>query len=294
ARHGRQGGARESREVDRRRRARGAERGLLVRRPQQREDARRRSRARERERRRGCARPPDRRVGRPDPRHDDLRAPAGRWRARSRRHLLRRRAGRRAAARGLSGTFFRRPVYQGRRPKEGPMLRLSFCWAVAVLAIAPSAFAAGPSPGLSQDASQGVQLPEGDVSYATEPDGSGTKLIAVRPADGRVLRQLTLAASWGIPVAAFDGTTGGLSADGRTLVLGDASPYSGPLRTSSRFLIVDPRTLRPRSLVRLRGDFGYDALSPDGTRLYLVNHVSTADAFRYVVRAYDLAHHRLL
>src|SRR5262249_27633546 len=92
----------------------------------------------------------------------------------------------------------------------------------------------------------------------------------------------------------FDGTTGGLSADGRTLVLGDASPYSGPLRTSSRFLIVDPRTLRPRSLVRLSGDFGYDALSPDGTRLYLVSHVSTADAFRYVVRAYDLAHHRLL
>jgi hypothetical protein len=174
------------------------------------------------------------------------------------------------------------------------MLRLTLCWAVAALAIAPAAFAAGPSPGVSQDASQGVQLPEGDVSYSAEPDGAGTRLVAVRSVDGRVLHQLTLATSWGIPVAAFDGTTGGLSADGRTLVLGDASQYSGPLRTNSRLLIVDAQTLRPRSLVRLRGDFGYDALSPDGTRLYLVNHVSTADALRYVVRAYDLVHRRLL
>jgi hypothetical protein len=174
------------------------------------------------------------------------------------------------------------------------MLRLSFCWAVAALAIAPAAFAAGPSPGVSQDASQGVQLPEGDVSYAAEPDGAGTKIVAVRVADGRLLHQLTLAASWGIPVEAFDGTTGGLSADGRTLVLGDASQYDGPLRTNSRFLVVDARTLQPRSLVKLRGDFGYDALSPDGGRLYLVNHVSAADVFRYVVRAYDLVDRRLL
>jgi hypothetical protein len=165
--------------------------------------------------------------------------------------------------------------------------------ALVALVLVPTALAGGPSPGVAQDPSQGVRLPEGDVSYATEPDGAGTTLLAVRP-DGRVLRQLSLAASWGIPVTAFDGTTGGLSADGRTLVLGDASQYSGPLRTSSRFLVVDAQTLRPRSLVKLRGDFGYDALSPDGRTLYLINHLSSAQVFRYVVRAYDLAQDRLL
>jgi hypothetical protein len=173
------------------------------------------------------------------------------------------------------------------------MLRLPLSCALVALVLVPTALAAGPSPGVSQDVSQGVQLPEGDVSYAAEPDGAGTRLVAVGT-DGRVLRQRTLPASWGIPVEAFDGTTGGLSADGQTLVLGDASQYNGPLRTTSRFLVVDPQTLRPRSLVRLRGDFGYDALSPDGTRLYLVDHVSTSDLFRYVVRAYDVEHHRLL
>jgi hypothetical protein len=174
------------------------------------------------------------------------------------------------------------------------MLRLSLSCALAALVIAPIALAAGPSPGVSQDTSQGVQLPEGDVTYVAEPDGAGTKVLVVRDRDGKVLRRLALRASWGIPLVTFDGTTGGLSADGRVLVLGDASQYSGTLRTNSRFLVVDTRTLRARAQVRLRGDFGYDALSPDGKRLYLVHHVSAADVFRYVVRAYDLVHGRLL
>ncbi|TMK69746.1 MAG: hypothetical protein E6G50_11230 [Actinobacteria bacterium] len=174
------------------------------------------------------------------------------------------------------------------------MLRLPLCCALTALVVVPAAFAGGPSPGVTQDASQGVQLPEGDVSYVAEPDGAGTTLLAVRERDGGVLRQASLAASWGIPLVAMDGTTGGLSADGRTLVLGDASQYNGPLRSSSRFLVVDTATLRTRAEVRLRGDYGYDALSPDGTTLYLIQHVSSRDIFRYVVRAYDLAHGRLL
>jgi hypothetical protein len=173
------------------------------------------------------------------------------------------------------------------------MLRLPLLCALAALVLAPTAFAAGPSPGVSQDASQGVQLPEGDVSYATSQEAAGTRLLAVRQSDRRVLRQVVLGAGWGIPFVAFDGTTGGLSADGRTLVLADASQYSGPLREKSRFLVVDANTLRTVRHVNLRGDFGYDALSPDGKTLYLIQHVSTADVFRYVVRAFDLANGRL-
>jgi hypothetical protein len=173
------------------------------------------------------------------------------------------------------------------------MLRRLFWCALATLVLVPAAVAAGPSPGVSQD-SEGVQLPEGDVTYVAQADGAGTRLLVVRDADGKALRQASFAASLGIPRVAFDGTTGGLSADGRTLVLGDASQYTGPLRESSRFLVLDTTTMRPRTQVKLRGDFGYDALSPDGATLYLVQHVSTADVFRYVVRAFDVAQGRLL
>jgi hypothetical protein len=44
----------------------------------------------------------------------------------------------------------------------------------------------------------------------------------------------------------------------------------------------------------LDGRFAYDALSPDGKTLYLVQYVDPVNISRYVVRAYDLEDHRLL
>jgi hypothetical protein len=46
--------------------------------------------------------------------------------------------------------------------------------------------------------------------------------------------------------------------------------------------------------VKLHGDFAFDALSPHGSRLYLIQHTSTKNLDRYIVRAYDLRGHRLL
>jgi MprA protease rhombosortase-interaction domain-containing protein len=44
----------------------------------------------------------------------------------------------------------------------------------------------------------------------------------------------------------------------------------------------------------LRGDFSFDAISPDGDSLYLIQYTSAKDPSRYAVRAYDLAADRLL
>ena len=46
----------------------------------------------------------------------------------------------------------------------------------------------------------------------------------------------------------------------------------------------------------LHGSFAFDALSPDASRLYLIQHTEAAngDYAHYVVRAYDLRTHRLL
>jgi hypothetical protein len=61
----------------------------------------------------------------------------------------------------------------------------------------------------------------------------------------------------------------------------------------TRRVLVDPATLRAQR-VTLRGDFTFDALSPDGTTLFLVQYVSSTDPTRYAVRAYDLNRRGLL
>jgi hypothetical protein len=96
-------------------------------------------------------------------------------------------------------------------------------------------------------------------------------------------------------MVANDGSAGGLSRDGRLLVLAQWDPpRNGALRKSSRFLLVSTRTLRPWRTVALRGDFAFDALSPGGGTLFLIEHVSSADTTSYRVRAYDIASQRLL
>jgi hypothetical protein len=86
------------------------------------------------------------------------------------------------------------------------------------------------------------------------------------------------------------GTTwSNLSTDGKTLVLTETTPG-----TQSTFLVYDPRKMQFRTGVVLDGKFTFDALSPDGSRLYLIQQMSAADLSRYVVRAYDLRRRRLL
>jgi len=109
---------------------------------------------------------------------------------------------------------------------------------------------------------------------------------------GAVVGYRTLAGFWGIPMVAFDGSTGGLSANGRTLVL--AQPPIGRMRTVSRFPVLRARTLRRIETVTLRGSFSFDALSPDGSTLYVIEHVNRRDVAEYQVRAYDIAAGRLL
>ena len=94
---------------------------------------------------------------------------------------------------------------------------------------------------------------------------------------------------YGVPLVAFDGTTEGLSADRGVLVLAGL-PDGRPTRT--RFVALDARNLRIRRSFSLRGRFAFDALSPEGETLYLVQHLS-AHAPRYVVRAYDIRSGRL-
>jgi hypothetical protein len=162
--------------------------------------------------------------------------------------------------------------------------------ALAALALAPTAFADGPS--YITQGWAGVAAPRG-TRYVTVPAGRDTVLEQIHRDGGRVENFATLPGSWGIPAPTIRGTGAGLTRDGKLLVLGDASMPSAPLRARSRFALVATKTLQPWTTIDLRGDFGFDALSPDGKTLFLIQHLGS-DASRYVVRAYDLEHLRLL
>jgi hypothetical protein len=161
--------------------------------------------------------------------------------------------------------------------------------AVTVALVASgAAFAVGPWPGLART----VVAPAGDVRYtASRADGS-TTVKTVRVGAG-VLASATFSGAYGIPAVTSTGLAGGLSPDGRLLVLAEPPSYQG-LREQSRFLVVSTDTLSLASTIVLRGEFGFDALSPDGRTLYLIQHASRDDLVSYAVRAYDLRAKRLL
>jgi hypothetical protein len=164
--------------------------------------------------------------------------------------------------------------------------------ALAALIAVPAALAGGPSPGVLQGHG-GIMGPSA-VSYVADARGSGTLVSAVR--DGAVVRSTLLEGRFGVPYLAFDGTLGGLDISGRTLVLGDARPYAeAPYRGDTKLAVLDTATLGVQRLIDLKGDFSFDALSPDGRLLYLIHHVRGGDdVLSYRVRAYDLEAGKLL
>jgi hypothetical protein len=166
---------------------------------------------------------------------------------------------------------------------------IAICTGCAVGA-ANAGGAGGPGAGVQQGWDG---LTNGVVRYVAVPAGNSTALQVIRRHDGRVLNFMSLNGAWGIPLVAFDGTTDGLMADGRTLLLGEATGGPG-LRKHSTFAFVDMKKMKVVRKLRLPGHHVFDALSPDGRYLYFIQYVSAQDFNRYRVRAYDLRAGHLL
>jgi hypothetical protein len=119
-------------------------------------------------------------------------------------------------------------------------------------------------------------------------------LATIRLRDGVVLGYSLLRGLWGVTAVTYDGSTSGLSADGSTLVLANGLGQPAGLPTTSTFAVIDVIRMSPPTIIKLRGNFSVDAVSPHGRTLYLIQHVSRQDLTHYVVRAYDLRTRRLL
>jgi hypothetical protein len=148
--------------------------------------------------------------------------------------------------------------------------------------------AGGPVPAVQGQG--GIVAPGGSFRYVALGAGRDTILSRVALRGGRTV-SIRLHGPYGIPGADLNGSTTGLSGDGRTLVLAQiGGPF--PQRTT-RLLVLDATRLRVRTRLVLPGWLTVDAISPNGRWLYLIHYFS-ADVSKYEVRAYDLPGHRLI
>jgi hypothetical protein len=159
---------------------------------------------------------------------------------------------------------------------------------LAALTCAPAALAAYPSP-TAEQGGLGLLGSGGAVRFVALPAEADTVVAKIGTRDGALRGSRALYGSFGIPVLVHGGAGDAISRDGSFLVLQTTEP--GP---TTELLIVSTRDLSTLDTIRLDGSFAYDALSPDGTMLYLIQHTSVNDFQHYVVRAYDLDAHALL
>jgi hypothetical protein len=166
--------------------------------------------------------------------------------------------------------------------------------AVAVLAglAATGTVQADGLPVLGIDVgAEGVALPGARYRYVTAPVGDDTLVARVERTGGRARRFRILRGALTIPAVAYDGSAAGLTADGTSLVL--IAPRDRFPRARTSFAIVGTSELRIRRRIVLHGDFGFDAVSPDGRWLYLVHYTAPRDPLRYEVRVLDASTGRL-
>lgn len=166
--------------------------------------------------------------------------------------------------------------------------------AAIVAGLAASTASADGLPVLGVDVgSKGVTVPGATARFVTLWSGKRSTVVArVRRNGGRIDRSRLLQGTFTIPAVAYDGSASGLSADGSVLVL--IQPRVSFPRARTSFAVLDARRLRLLKVLRLHGDFSFDAISPSGNRIYLINYLSPTDATKYAVRAYDVQAGRLL
>ncbi len=139
-------------------------------------------------------------------------------------------------------------------------------------------------------------------SPAGIPDATWGHLITATPRDGTTLIEdrvvqpgggggsQSIEGAWRLPTVGLDPMPVGVSTDRSTLVLVEDGPSGAWAEaTATRFAIVSMTLDRAPRVIELPGSFEFDALSPDGSRLYVAQHVPGPLEDRYQVRVVTTA-----
>ena len=113
---------------------------------------------------------------------------------------------------------------------------------------------------------------------------ASTSLVDTDPQTGATLNTMPLGGAYKLPAATANGVPGGLAPNGMWLVVESIDS------SQSHMLIVNTTTSTVRRKIDLDGYFQFDAISNDGDRLYLIQHLNGRE---YYVRLYDVIGGRL-
>ena len=159
---------------------------------------------------------------------------------------------------------------------------------LGALVVVPGASAAYPGPYAVQGG-EGLLSADHSVRFVALKAGTSTLVRANPLNDAATAISQTIPGSFGVPTLTVNGPGSGLFRDGSTFVL-----QSMGLQPSTHFVLLRTADLSTRDQIDLNGTFGFDALSPDGKMMYLIQHRTVQDIQHYIVRAYDLSAHKLL
>ena len=130
-------------------------------------------------------------------------------------------------------------------------------------------------------------LPSGTPSpdWAHLYSVQGYTLFDLDPQTGASLHRLRVHGPFLLPPATIGGLPGGLSQDGRWLVLQAFDNNDAGLPTGSHFLVVDTAFQAAPRQIDLPAYFQFDAVSNDGKRMYLIEYLSST---KYHVRLLEV------
>ena len=131
----------------------------------------------------------------------------------------------------------------------------------------------------------GTLSPNGSHFYAL----NSKTLQDIDPRTGVVLEGMQLPRSFDMPPATISGIRGGLSQNGRWLVLQAFDRTASGLVTATHMLVADTSEFKVAARIDLKGLFNFDAVSNDGQRVYVIEYTGASDKSSYRVRVYEIA-----
>jgi DNA-binding beta-propeller fold protein YncE len=124
--------------------------------------------------------------------------------------------------------------------------------------------------------------------YVATPNGAQTTIAVLDTRTGATLRSFSIAGRYATDSYGYGGAT--LTPNGQWLALRQVGQAGG---SQSTIALVDTLAGKLARTIQLGGDFDIDALSPDGSVLYLLQNLHDAQ-HHYYVRAYDVGAGSLL